>query len=71
MTYDLSTGWTVVLLIAVAWELAWKGLAMWRAARLEQSLWFVLLLVINSIGLLPIIYLLSHHRNSIPGKGAA
>ncbi len=64
MTYELSTGWTIVLMIGVAWELIWKGAAMWRAARLDQPLWFILLLLVNSLGLLPIIYLLTHHDHS-------
>lgn len=64
MTYDLPTIWTVVLMFAVIWELVWKGIAMWRAAHLEQHVWFWVLLVISSVGILPIIYLLSHHEYS-------
>lgn len=64
MTYDLSTTWTIVLLIGVIWELAWKCTAMWRAAKLDQPVWFTLLLVISSVGILPIFYLLSHHEYS-------
>lgn len=63
-TYDLSTAWTIVLAVAVVWELIWKGVAMWRAAKLEQPVWFMLMLVISSVGILPIIYLLSHHEYS-------
>ena len=62
MTYDLSTTWTIVLVAALVWELFWKGLALWRAAKLDQRDWFILLLVIGSVGLLPIVYLLSHHE---------
>lgn len=72
-TYDLSTGWTIVLAIAVIWEFIWKGVAMWRAARLEQPVWFTFLLLISSVGILPIIYLLSHHEyhhGSVAHKGA-
>lgn len=39
-------------------ELVLKGLALWRAAELKQPLWFVLLLVINTAGIFPLIYLL-------------
>lgn len=62
MAYDLSAGWTIVLIVGVIWELIWKGAAMWRAARLDHSVWFTFLLVISSLGILPIIYLLSHHE---------
>ncbi len=62
MIYDLSIEWTIVLIIGVIWELIWKGIAMWRAAKLDQPGWFTLLMVISSVGILPIIYLLSHHE---------
>lgn len=74
MTYDLSTGWTIVLVIGVVWDLLWKGMAMWRAARLDQTAWFTALLIVNSVGILPIVYLLSHHayrRERMVNKGAA
>jgi hypothetical protein len=59
MDYNLSTTWTIVLLIAAVWELVWKGFALWKAARRNQSGWFATLLIINSLGILPIIYLLT------------
>ncbi len=40
------------------WELAWKGFALWKAARNEAKVWFVALLVFNTLGILPIAYLL-------------
>jgi len=48
-------GW--ILLISL-WSLVWKGLALWRAAQLKQKGWFVALLIINTVGILEIIYLL-------------
>ena len=47
-----------LFLLLMAWEMAWKGLALWRSARRQQMNWFVALLVVNSAGVLPIIYLL-------------
>lgn len=41
----------------MVWALAWKGFALWRAGRLNQPKWFVALLVINTLGILEIIYL--------------
>lgn len=44
--------------IALAiWTLPWKGWALWRAARLEKKWWFVALLVINTLGILEILYI--------------
>lgn len=58
MNYHLAAGWAVLLGVAALWELTWKGLALWRAGRRGQTTWFVAVLIINSVGLLPIIYLI-------------
>ena len=50
------------LLLLVAWEMLWKGLAMWKSARRDQPLWFIALFVLNTAGLLPIIYILFFAR---------
>jgi methionyl-tRNA synthetase len=47
-------GWLVLLAI---WSLAWKGWALWIAARREQKVWFVALLILNTIGILEIFYI--------------
>jgi len=46
-----------VLLLFIVWTLVWKGLALWRAARAGQSVWFIVMLILNTGGLLEIIYL--------------
>lgn len=48
-------GWWLLLL--AIWSLTWKGLALYRAARLEQKAWFVALLIINTAGILEIFYI--------------
>lgn len=58
MSYTLSTWQTVSLAALILWELVWKGLAMWRAAKLKAPYWFGALLAINTAGILPILYLL-------------
>lgn len=46
------------LIVAVGvWELAWKGIALWKAARSSSKAWFITLLIINSSGVLPILYI--------------
>jgi hypothetical protein len=60
MIYDLTPLQTTLLLALVVWEMVWKGFALWRAAHRDQSYWFVALLVVNSVGILPIIYLLTN-----------
>ena len=46
-----------VVLIAI-WTLIWKGFALWNSARNEQKGWFIAILILNTMGLLPIIYLI-------------
>ena len=46
----------IVLLVLIAWSLVWKGLALWRAARRKEAIWFVVLLVLNTLGILEIVY---------------
>ncbi len=65
MIKDISTAWIVTFVILAIWELYWKGLALWRAAKRDESVWFVALLIINTAGLLPIAYLLlTRDKNS-------
>lgn len=40
------------------WDMVWKGIAMWRAARRKELWWFVGLMLVNSVGILPIAYLM-------------
>ena len=47
-----------VILGGLFWNMAWKGLALWRAARNNSKPWFIVLLIVNTLGLLEILYLL-------------
>ncbi len=55
-------GWVVAGLIA--WTLLWKGIALWKAAGHRQGGWFIIMLVLNSLGILEIIYLAFFQRKS-------
>lgn len=44
-------------MLLVVWGLFWKGLALWHSGRRGQSWWFVILLILNTVGILEIIYL--------------
>ncbi len=41
----------------LVWIAVWKGLALWKAARRGSSAWFIILLVVNTVGILEILYL--------------
>jgi hypothetical protein len=48
-----------ILVLLILWTLFWKGMALWRAAQKRDMVWFVVLLVVNTLGVLEIIYLLT------------
>ena len=71
MDYNLSTSWTIVLIVAVVWDLAWRGVGLWRAAHNDQPAWFIAMLVVSSVGLLPIVYLLMQSHGQSVERSAA
>lgn len=46
-----------ILAIIALWIVVLKGFALWHAAKNEQKWWFIALLVINTLGILEIVYL--------------
>jgi uncharacterized membrane protein len=48
----------LLLIPLVIWEAIWKGIGLWKSAKNSQLAWFVAILIINSLGILPIVYLL-------------
>ena len=44
--------------VIVAWSLIWKGIALWQAGRNKQLAWFIVIFVLNTVGVLEIIYLI-------------
>ena len=53
---ELGIASAVIVLIIVLWTLVWKGLALWTAARNKHRWWFIVMLVLNTLGILEIIY---------------
>ena len=48
---------SALILILVLWEFFWKGIALWKAARESQRYWFIAILILNTAGILPILYI--------------
>jgi len=46
-----------IILIVAVWTIFWKVLSLWHAARKGRKGWFILLLLVNSLGLLDAFYL--------------
>ena len=47
----------VLILLLVIWDLVWRGTALWKASKNNSMPWFVALLILNTMGILPIIYI--------------
>jgi len=60
MWLELPRVWFLLLVIglAVVWELFWKAIALWKTARNGQKYWYAGILVLNTLGILPIAYIL-------------
>jgi hypothetical protein len=56
-TLGYSVGWVWLFVFLAIWETVWKALALWRAAKNDSTPWFVVLMIFNTIGMLPILYL--------------
>lgn len=50
------------LVILFVWSFFWKGITLWRAARNNQKYWYIVLLTVNTLGILEIVYLAFFQR---------
>ncbi len=59
----LGPGWPFMsllmpLIAVVTLDLILRGMSLWKSAKAGQKGWFIALLVLNTLGILPIVYLL-------------
>jgi membrane protein DedA with SNARE-associated domain len=48
----------LIIWAIIIWALPWKGIALWRAAKNNQLIWFIILFLINTLAILDIIYII-------------
>jgi methionyl-tRNA synthetase len=48
--------WLIIPLVVI-WSMAWKGIALWKAGQNGHLGWFIALFLLNTLGILPIIYI--------------
>ena len=48
--------------LALIWTIAIKGYALWHAAKRNEKWWFIALLVINTFGILELVYLIFYAK---------
>ena len=62
--FATGLGFAVVVIISL-WTVIWKGVALYRAGALRDKGWFVALFLINTVGILEILYLaIFQHRKT-------
>ena len=54
----------ILIVVAAIWSLVWKGMALWKAARLGAKGWFIAMLIINTLGILEILYIYVFSKKS-------
>ena len=48
---------TWIIMAVLVWSLPWKGAALWKSARKAHLGWFIILIIINTLGILEILYI--------------
>lgn len=57
--------WLIPLVVICAlWDAVWKLIGMWRAGRNNELVWFICIAIFNTLGILPIIYILLDNNKS-------
>lgn len=52
----------------IIWELVWKGIALWKSAKKDDQCWFIALLILNTAGILPILYIYVFSKSATKKK---
>jgi methionyl-tRNA synthetase len=58
----------IVVILAVIWTIAIKGFALWHSAKRNEKWWFIALLIINTFGILELVYLIFYAKVLFQGK---
>ncbi|MBN2421343.1 hypothetical protein JXB27_03640 [Candidatus Woesearchaeota archaeon] len=67
MGVDLPLAIGIVAAVSL-WDVVWKFLGMWRAAKNNSVPWFICLGIFNTVGILPILYLYVFSKNKSKRK---
>ncbi len=55
--FEIPTRLLVLIAVVAIWDMVWKLMAMWKAAKKNSVVWFIVLALVNSAGILPILYI--------------
>jgi len=52
----------IIITLLALWDGVWKVIALWKSARHNQLAWFVCVAILNTVGVLPILYILCFQK---------
>ena len=56
--FNAMPAWVAPTLIILGiWSMVWKAFGLYRAGKLRQPLWFVVMFLVNTLGILEIFYI--------------
>jgi len=64
--FDFGPGQNLLMVIVIIWSLLWKCYSVWLAAKHNHKKWFVALVVLNTLGILDIIYVFGVLKKKFP-----
>lgn len=54
---SVPAGLLSLFFLLAIWSIVWKGFALWKSARAGSKVWFVVMLLVNTVGILEILYI--------------
>jgi len=54
---EISVILIILFIMLLIWTYFWKAAALWHAVRNKDKVWFVVFLLVNTLGILDMIYL--------------
>ena len=57
MNEQILINYSWILVLLVLWTVPWKGVALWKAAGNKDLVWFIVLLLLNTLAILEILYI--------------
>lgn len=63
--HDLPVWLIIILGVAMLFDSVMKLIALWKSARNNHLAWFICLAIFNTVGILPIVYLVLNREKTL------
>ncbi|MCU1413498.1 MAG: hypothetical protein JWN80_838 [Microbacteriaceae bacterium] len=71
-TLDFAHPAIIILIVILGlWEAVWKAIALWQAGRNRHLAWFIVMFILNTAGILEIVYIFAVGRPALRAKEAS